>query len=447
MQLTRKYLSLLLPFLETVHPSSLPNSHPTAPEFPLAKHVVPIYPPSIPAIGKFQADVKVGSQTLRAILDTGSADTWFFSEETDCLNVTTLEPVSEQECGYQGPRYKPDNSFTEIPNTRLNVTYGSGTLVNGPMGYSEFSLGGLTIPKQQISIAKFVATGYEGNASGLLGLAYPTVAYSYIGPDPSEDVVCPTSIDANETSCNQVSYSTVFDTIFRDNLTCDSIFAFAISRSNTTGGVLTIGGIPPPHDPQINITHETARATVPIEKLPDKKDLLFYIISVDSLEYGPTTNNTTPKNNKTTTTTPSPGQFLVDTGTSANFFSADDAAAINSLFDPPATFLESSGAYLVQCNATAPQLGIRLGPGAGKVFYHNPRDLILALEDGSQQGPFPAADGGGSGICLSGVQTTTGTPLPLVLGNVFFRNVLAVFDYASAEVTFMSRVHYHDEGE
>ena len=370
----------------------------------------------MPFSGVFSADVTVGNQTLRAALDTGSSDTWILTKGANCTALATLQPVTQDECGYAGPRYDPGASFEPIPNVHFNDSYGTGETINGPLGYSEMRLGGLTVPKQEISAATYASVGGVpvGNVSGLLGLAYPNATAAYPGTDPSKDVICPT---ANNASCGPIRYTPLISTIFEDHLS-KPLFAFAISRSTTRGGVMTIGGIPRLHNPQVNAT-EGVVATVPIQPLANTSVFVYYYVGINNFQYTGASPNA------------GQGQYLVDTGTSVNTFPSREAKAINALFDPPAVFEPSIGAgyYIVQCNATAPQLGITIG---GQTFYHNPQDLII---------PAP---GVGDGRCWSAVQGSLATLVLPILGFTFLKNVLAVFDVGNTEMTFMSRMYYED---
>ena len=87
---------------------------------------------------------------------------------------------------------------------------------------------------------------------------------------------------------------------------------------------------------------------------------------------------------------------------------------------------DTTGFYVVWCNATAPELGVQTG---GQVFYHNAADMVI-----------PVA--GSDGVCLSAVQTSlTAVAFP-ILGTAFLKNVVAVFDVGKSEMTLMSRVYY-----
>ena len=95
---------------------------------------------------------------------------------------------------------------------------------------------------------------------------------------------------------------------------------------------------------------------------------------------------------------------------------------MNALFDPPAVYSDDEGAYIVDCNATAPEFGVRIG---AETFFINAEDLFLD---------------NGDGTCISGVDDA-GDSLS-ILGDVFLKNVLAVFDVGASEMRFAAREFY-----
>ena len=396
--------------------AALPSRHCVEHKFPPSPYTIPLYPPLQDHIsnGVFSADITVGSQTLRVALDTGSADIWLLTDNAKCTAAGTLQPVPLDQCGYAGPRYIPDGNFETIPDEHLNISYGIGSTINGPLGYAKLNFGGASVPKQEISAATYASVGRlpEGNVSGLLGLAYPGITNAFPGSDPSKDVLC--TKDTNAASCGPQTYSPFLTTVFNDNLT-QPTFAFALSRSASSGGVMTLGGIPDVNAPSINATHGVA-VTVPIEFYSNATILLLYVVTVDAFEYTGAPPNA------------GQGQFIVDTGTSINILSPTEASAFNALFDPPAIIDDSTGFYTVLCNATVPELGVKIG---GQTFHHNAADMIIPVT-------------GGDGVCLSAVQAFLTTVALPIIGAAFLKNVLAVFDVGGNEMTFISRVYYED---
>lgn len=377
--------------------------------YQISNNTVPLMPPwkEYEYRGVYSAEVVVGSQVFQLALDTGSSDTWVLAMGANCTDSITLQPVPPAECGYSGTRFEPDAlSFEVIPDMHLNTSYGNGAAINGLLGYSELILGGLTIPRQEISAITYAAVAGipEGNVSGILGLCYPSLTSAFPGTDPSKDKRC-----QDNSSCGPILYSPIIDTIFKDELT-EPVFSVALSRSSSFGGIMTIGGIPRLDTVYVNATEGIA-ATSPIKPLGNMTILSAYTTEVGSFVY---TN---------ASATAGRGLYVLDSGTIPNVFHQKAADAINALFVPPAVFNTTTGRYVVACDAKAPELGISIG---GQVFYHNPEDMILEYGD----------------LCLSAVQGSLSDVL--ILGASWLKSVLAIFDVGASEMTFVSRPYYED---
>lgn len=107
------------------------------------------------------------------------------------------------------------------------------------------------------------------------------------------------------------------------------------------------------------------------------------------------------------------------------FFPPDIAAAVNGAFDPPAEF-SFLGGYYTTCDAIPPRVAVVID---GQPFWLSPRDLILR----EAQSPL-------TGMCMTTVGD--GGTGPYVLGDVFLKNVLAVFDVDDAVMQFAAREKY-----
>lgn len=330
------------------------------------------------------------------------------------MNITNNATLPQADCGLVAS-YSLTSSFQQISNENFNISYGDGEYLNGVFGYETLVLAGIEVTHQQIGVPYLA--GWEGNnvTGGLTGLAYPAITSAFAGTNVSAD---------NFTNPNSAEhYSPVINTIFFvENLT-DPVFSLSINRNDTLfgfGGYLTIGGIPDITDPTVNASE--VLAVTPIEYLSaggETSDVFtFYTITVEELVY-----ETSPGPNAT--------QFIVDSGTTLNYFPTADADAFNALWDPPAVYNSSFGLYTVPCNATPPELGVVIG---GEVFYHNPADLIYELG-------VP----GLPNLCGSGI-ADGGDVGPLILGDVFLKNVLAVFDVGESLMGFSSRMYYETSG-
>ena len=394
--------------------AALPSAQSGVAGYNQAKHIIPLYRTDDAADGNFEADITVGSQTVRAVMDTGSSDPFFMPQDVQCFNITNNQSITSELCGYKGPKLAPNPSFRLIPNVHSNLTYGSGEILLAINGYTNISFGGINVPQQEIELVKSATATYNGLASGLVGLAYPLLTTVFPGDDPSTDTKCNISTGANDIDCNRQSISPLLSTIFSNSLAAP-VFSFAIGRGAPAAGFMAIGGLPNIHNPQVNITKKATQVTVPIEKLDATQEYLYYLAGVDTIRY-PGAPAGAAK-----------GQYVVDTGTIPIILGEQGAAAIGALFSPPAQKI--GGSWFVYCNSTAPQLGVTIG---GKTFNINPKDLVL------DRGQTDQPD-----VCFSGIQgATSAGHFPPILGSVFLRNVLVVFDVGKAQMTFVAREHH-----
>ena len=110
-------------------------------------------------------------------------------------------------------------------------------------------------------------------------------------------------------------------------------------------------------------------------------------------------------------------QAVVDSGTTLIYLPNPVSNAINRIF---ATYDPTGGTWYADCNATAPSWDLIIG---GQSFSIDPRDMIVENSDG---------------VCLSGVQDAFNGFA--ILGDVFLKNVLAVFDVGNLEMRFAQKL-------
>lgn len=122
---------------------------------------------------EFATNITFGEQTFQTIVDTGSSDTWAVATGFQCLNITTGELISEDDCFF-GPTFTQDSTFTQIPNQNLNLTYGDGEYITGIMGYEDVTLAGVKV-RQEVSLIQNAAWEGDDTTSGLTGFAYPSM--------------------------------------------------------------------------------------------------------------------------------------------------------------------------------------------------------------------------------------------------------------------------------
>ena len=121
----------------------------------------------------------------------------------------------------------------------------------------------------------------------------------------------------------------------------------------------------------------------------------------------------------------------IDSGTTLNYLPTPFAQFTNSLFQPPAVWFEEYGAFFVECDAQPPSFRVQIN---GTVFNINPLDMILPA----------GSDSNGNQICISGI--TDGGDYHVndvfILGDVFQKNVVSVFDFGAAKMSFLAREYY-----
>jgi hypothetical protein len=228
---------------------------------------------------QYALDVTFGGVPLSLLLDTGSSDTWIVQEGFRCVDYAD-EDVDEATCGF-GPAYPGDFQYGAIPDEHMYIQYGDGEIVYGPVGYSDISLGNITVTRQECGLAN--TTYWYGNneTSGVLGLAYPSLTNAYLGSGMEHNWL------------DEVSYSPVFTNMVNQGLVLP-YFSIAINR-NSSGGLIAWGGIPPVK----GLDYSTA-VSMDIIVVGH----LFYMAGLDTDTCRPTS-STTPSRHGNTPSTPS----------------------------------------------------------------------------------------------------------------------------------------------
>lgn len=231
---------------------------------------------------------------------------------------------------------------------------------------------------------------WVSDTSGLLGLAFPGLTSGYVGNDPTKD-------DTNA----QAHYPSILQLMFDSDLVKPHQFTLAISRDASqkgNGGVLALGD-PSSILSDANVAADTSKtATVPLEVTNNFPWYAFYSLTVDQVVY--------------TGTSTSAHQYSLDCGSQHLYLHDYDAAHLAPLYDPPAT-KDSASFYTVPCNSKPPKLSFRFGTVTIDI---NEADMILT----DPQLP--------NGTCFPAVQSENYVGRP-ILGDPFFRNVVAIHDW------------------
>ncbi|KAJ5630926.1 acid protease [Penicillium longicatenatum] len=348
---------------------------------------------------EFATSITFGTQSFDVIVDTGSSDTWVVKSGFECIDLDTGKKTSQSTCDF-GTAYTVDSTLKTISGEEFEIEYGDGEYLYGYMATETVTLADITVD-QEVAVVTEAAWEGDGTTSGLTGLAYPALTSAY-----------------SERTEQQEEYNPIFTTMYEDGLV-DSYFSLAILRDvSGDAGYLTLGGLPPI---DFNETFTTTDILVTsIEGYSDSYD--FYTINIDSMSI----------NGKAISGSGgSDIQYIVDSGTTLNYYPTSVADAVNAAFDPAAVYSDDEGAYVVDCDATAPTHTITIG---GTAFTINPLDMIL----------YAGTDDDGNAVCISGIDDggDDSSEDLYILGDTFQKNVVTVFDVGAVEMKFAPHVDY-----
>lgn len=177
---------------------------------------------------EYLTDITIGGQKFQAIIDTGrrvaisnarvfsgssqgltitcSSDTWLAKKGFKCFDLDS-DPVSPSECafGTSGFDTTKSKTFSPLPNTNFNISYGDGEFLTGDVGFETVSIGGLTVTHQEIGLVTDAAWNGDTITTGLIGLAYPGLTSVYNGTNPDDD-----------SGSNVLQYSPLFFTAVKE---------------------------------------------------------------------------------------------------------------------------------------------------------------------------------------------------------------------------------------
>ena len=166
----------------------------------------------------------------------GSSDTFAVSDGFQCVGLETKIPQAQTSCRL-GPLYNTSlGKFTNITNQKFNITYfPEMQTMGGSMGYAPITLGGLTVPQQQVALIDYAAWSGDTFTSGLLGVAYPSITLSTSRTKPER----------------VMKYDPVFTSMTKQGLVGEAVFTLAIDRvpwgtpAYAPAGVMAFGGLVP----------------------------------------------------------------------------------------------------------------------------------------------------------------------------------------------------------
>ena len=273
------------------------------------------------------------------------------------------------------------------------------------------TLAGVTVNDQQVAVVESGSWTGDGVSSGVLGLSFPANTRAFTGSSYSAD-----------SASNQITYNPIFTSMYKEG-SVPPLFSLALEHDGT--GQLAIGGTP-------NVQFVPVFASSPFQLITTsgsatgKTQYTYYSITTNGFEYQSAQSNWNVGSWLTyfgNPNDPTKVQVFIDSGTTVNYLPKTIADAVNKLFIPAATYSTSSGYYTVDCNAKAPEFGVKI---AQETFYINPTDMIVHLNEAT---------------CITAV-TASGTGGNNILGHAFLKNVLAVFDVGASEMRFAAREYY-----
>lgn len=290
------------------------------------------------------------------------------------------------------------------------------------MGYEDVSLGGLTVPRQQVAL---VTSGFwqgDSETSGLMGFAYPSLTSS-----------------TQETYYGDIQkpYAPFFFNAIQQGLV-PPVFTLALGRNTldeTIAGQIGLGGGLPNIQTTTSFTSTPLRAAQLSPNPLTATNFSYYTIIPDGfiLQGQPYQQSSSQQQAFTygdfapTSDSPSDIPVILDSGTSLVYLPTPLVQAIASSFSPPASYISSAGLYQADCDAAPPSFAVQIG---GQAFTMQAQDVLLPRDGG-----FDFSTGG----CVLGVQDAGASGGPNILGDAFLRNVVVEFDVGRGVVGVAGR--------
>ncbi|KAJ7123507.1 aspartic peptidase domain-containing protein [Mycena epipterygia] len=369
---------------------------------------------------EYLVNITVGGKNFQVILDTGSSDTWVVHQNSSCLDLEG-NPVPAATCDFGPAQFNPADSptFQLFSNVTFFVRYGSGEFLSGPAGFDNVSVGGLSVSQQEIGVPNLNAFLGDGVSEGVLGLAFRSLTSVWNTTDKS-----------NASSANHILYNPFFLTAVEQKKVNDPYFFISLDRPRFEQqvndpfdpklGFLAFGGMVPVPVLDTAVTVPVQGYSKGVPSNSSTAQFQWYSLDIDAYVF-PGSQDVVTANNAT----------FLDSGTTLNWVPTPVAEAYNAQFSPPATLNSTSGMYVVECNATAPEFAVVVG---GVSFTIDPRDQVVP------QGK----DADGNTVCVSGTQDEgpVGNGNTFILGDVFLHNVVTTHNPVDAEVTLAQLAPY-----
>ncbi|KAM0809411.1 putative Aspartic peptidase domain-containing protein [Seiridium cardinale] len=324
------------------------------------------------------ANIGTPAQQIYLDFDTGSADTWVFTNDTASKSVKgqTILDLSKS------------TTAQLISNCTWSIMYGDFSSSSGIVYQDTLSLGDLVIEGMTIESAKQVSQQFseQKEMSGLFGLAFSSI----IQTKPKQKALLDFLPDLLE------------EPIFTSDL-----------RHNSSDGSYNFGYID--HDLHGSEIEYTGVDTTDGFWAVDMKGFA----AKDDLDYS--------------YEFASPVQVILDTG--STLFYAPEAAvqAYYKNHVPYANFSYVEYGWILPCNSTPPNFIWELT---------DKEDNVIQGEVPGEYLPYAVLDSKGSppGYCYSGLQSLGGfSPLQGILGDIFLKSSFQVWDVGQERVGFATK--------
>lgn len=113
-----------------------------------------------------QVSIGTPAQNLMLDFDTGSADLWVFS--------TGLTSSLQKNHNIFNPA--KSSTYKALSGENWNISYGDGSMASGTCGSDVLNVGGLSVKGQTVELATKLSTMFaQGTGDGLLGLAFSSI--------------------------------------------------------------------------------------------------------------------------------------------------------------------------------------------------------------------------------------------------------------------------------
>lgn len=360
----------------------------------------------------YLVNISVNGHKVGVQLDTGSSDTWVVGNGYECL-TKSRRPQDTEKCGLG----RPFGGHVELvsPSKKFSRHFADGTFATGTLGEAKVSLGGgLTVAHQPIGIVDRTHWFGDGQASGMLGLGYPSLTAA--GTKTGEE------------------YDPVFTTLWKSNATAAN-FSLALSRLlSQKPSYLAFGGVPP------GVIYDSySWASTPLLPTTTNKDGTkqhgMYVIkptawvfskrrAYDWIDNFEVTERNTPSEKMPT--------VAIDAGSTLSVLPTDMAKSMLECFEPPARWVKKKGAYYAPCDAKVPNLEVAIGERMN-LYYFAKADILQQAE----------RDASGK-LCRVGIthprkEVKNSGTTQYKLGINFLTNVVAVFDVGAGEMRLARR--------